>query len=431
MRITEWNQQWRRLRLALFLAVTVVFWVLPVQVVKAEEEYSDLPGGVSVTGKVGFLERKSRQETETEAKPSSGNHDDNSAHEPPPKTDLVDHLGDYPVTKVESPLILTDRYEDSRFSLYIPKGWAVETTGVYSSLVIRVYDPQVPERSVFLFCGIYPYLRSLEQRLWYEANQELLDEIHRPFKDAPVLGALTMTYFLTTLEDLREFCSKYYASGLTWNPDLIPDFGRYRVAEMWDSNIDFFEDCLDSSIIHLFYNSPLSGRSCSALLTAQITLGEAAYAGDMEIGFNSVYAFTGVTAPTEEIGQMMGTMIRHFSSLTFSEEFIAQARAYDEMRPEILAMMPDILISVEDQFNRKWDTRDISPEIEESRQSDEAQGLIRLIDTENKDIYLADKAFYEAYSANRFSYEKKNLYPISEVDEQYYVWAVKYRVGQP
>ena len=92
-------------------------------------------------------------------------------------------------------------------------------------------------------------------------------------------------------------------------------------------------------------------------------------------------------------------------------------------------MMPDILICVEDQFNRKWDTRDITPEVEANMQSDEEQGLIRLIDTENeRDIYLADQAFYEVYNANRTNYEKTELYPISEVDDIYYTWQVKYRV---
>ncbi len=126
---------------------------------------------------------------------------------------------------------------------------------------------------------------------------------------------------------------------------------------------------------------------------------------------------------------MLGTMLRCLSSLRFSEEFLSQALAYDEMRPEILTMMPDILICVEDQFNRKWDTRDIMPEVEANMQSDEEQGLIRLIDTENeRDIYLADQAFYEVYNANRTSYEKPELYPISEVDDIYYTWQVKYRV---
>ncbi len=425
----------------------------------------DLPGGVTASGNIGFLGlgkkeeepqtgpvsgttipsvagrtkeepqnetgtlQNETEEPQTERSSGTSYDDSNTARDPQPKSTDVEQLGDHAVSKVDPVIRRTEYYEDERFSMYIPEGWVVQTTGMYSSLVIRVYDPQVPDRSLFLFCGIYPFIKSAEAKAWYEANQGVLDGAFELFKDAPVLGDLSVLSFLTALEDLREFCSKYYDSGLTWNPDIIPEFGSCRIAEQWESNIISFDECAAKTVAHFFYDSPMSGANCSALVTAQPTAGETFYADGLDLGFNSVYAFTGLTAPTKEITQMLGTMLRCLSSLCFSEEFLSQALACDEMRPEILTMMPDILICVEDQFNRKWDTRDITPEVEANMQSDEEQGLIRLIDTENeRDIYLADQAFYEVYSANRASYEKQELYPISEVDDIYYTWQVKYRV---
>ena len=72
----------------------------------------------------------------------------------------------YTVTPASPIITETFTYQDGRFSMEVPKGWEVLSTGYFAdTLCVRAWDPDCPSRCFFRCTKLEPFLRDTSAKM--------------------------------------------------------------------------------------------------------------------------------------------------------------------------------------------------------------------------------------------------------------------------
>ena len=331
--------------------------------------------------------------------------------------------------KVKPILSGTSSYSDGRFSMTLPSGWNIMTQSDYMSFCLRSWDPKAADRQIFFFMKLEPFLKSQTAKNKYlEVNNSFGgNTIYQYFAYAPVMKSNSLKGFLDALPDTKDFCARYYRSGMTISPNVIPYMKNVEILEKKKSTLPAPGGCGENVIARISYTGEQGGR-CEGMVTAQPTEQLAYDFLGTDGWMYTVYLFMGVTAPAGEMPELEETLLDCLSSFAFKQSYVNQAVDISTSQKNALLAQARTMQAAHDSMVSAWYAREQAHDISFQKWSDAFNGYDRLYDSATGEIYLADVGFYDSYNLNRSDYKNPNLQIVDSSTEKYYLQAADYYI---
>ncbi len=321
----------------------------------------------------------------------------------------------------------TTNYNDGRFSIQLPAGWKIRTSGEYTAFAFKAWDPEQPNRTIFLMCKLEPFLKSQEAKKKYRQVAKNLGGTYAFFAEAPVMESPTLPGFLRTIPEIRQFCAKFHRKGLTLNPDVVPDMNAIEVIETKRSTIPCPPTCQDNSIARVKYVDHQRQVS-EGLITAQPVAGMQYNFFGVDGWFHTVYGFMGVTAPIGEMRELEPILTKCLGSFNFTQDYVNRAIKVSNEEREALLARGRAMQAAHDAMTEAWRAREKAHDIAFQKWSDSFMGYDRLYDADTGEVYLAELGFYEQYDLHRDEYAKSNLRLVDKGSQKYYLKGADYYI---
>ena len=323
----------------------------------------------------------------------------------------------------------TKAYGDGRFTMNLPTGWQILTQSDYMSFCFKSWDPSNPNRTLFMFMKLEPFIKSWEAKQKYQAINNGFGgkTVYAPFADAPVLQPCSLEGFLAAIPQVRQFCEKYYASGLSISPSVIPSITGAKIVEKMKSTLPAPATCRENSIARITYQDDL-GQPCEGLVTAQPTDNGSYYFEGVDGAPLTVYLFMGVTTPIGEMKEAESALLECLGSFAFTQNYVKQAIGLSTSETQALLQQGRQMQAAHDAMVSAWYAREQSHDIAFQKWSDSFMGYDRLYDSSTGEVYLADVGFYDTYDLHRGEYANSNLQIVDSRSEQYYLQGADYYI---
>lgn len=307
------------------------------------------------------------------------------------------------------------------YSIDLPKGWVIETVGQYTTFGFRAYDPSKPERQIFFYTKMEPFLKSIEAKHEYEGIVDLVGPNetygYHQYADAQVLYDTTTDYFFFIFNEYTSYANKY---GIK---HTFPPLNDIQVYEKFKNTTPQTPGCMDNSIIRAGFTSA-NTIPCEGLFAAQITnkITYASPATGNDLGFYCAYQVMGITAGADEFSELEETLVKSISSFSFTEEYINKTVKYVQDETDRIVAQGKIMQQISDSYNAAWHSRQTTYDVISEKNSDANLGYERLYDTETGEIYRAETGIYDEY------YKDSRLQKIDDSDTARYLEEIDYYI---
>lgn len=294
-------------------------------------------------------------------------------------------------------------YQTTAFTIQIPQDWALETVGEYETLGFRLYDPEKPNRQVFFYGKMHPFMKSEEGRnAW---RQYLRDGgftgDSQIYATAPVLYTPSTEGFFHAFDEFATFAVN---NGIS-HP--FPDLVDLEIVETVPRGSGMAQVAMDDSIVRTFFAQ--GGLPCEGLLAATVVDAMSSPMYGVDAGFYYVYAITGITAPADEFAQLEDILSQSLATFRYTDEYIQQGVAQNAWETEVAIAVGNTLAAAYDSYNQAWHSRQRTYDALSQKRSDATLGYDRLYDIETGETYRAELGFYDYYDLHREEYKNPNL----------------------
>ena len=320
----------------------------------------------------------------------------------------------------------TATVKDSRFSMELPAGWTYQTSGEFVTFCYRAWDPSSPNRNVFMFMKLEPFLKSQAAKEMYGKLAGSFGGSYRLFADAPVLRNLSLSGLLDAIPDCVAFTGKYKDMGAI-SSSIFPDIRNAEIVEKMPSTLPAPDTCTENIIARISYQDS-HGKPCEGLVTAQPVDAMRYDIYGVDGWPCTVYLFMGVTAPMGELAELEPVLTRCLSSFTFTPEYVKTATGLSNEETRTLLSAGRQMDAASSAMNSAWDKRQSTYDILSQKTSDSILGYDRLYDSETGEIYRAESGFYDQYDLHRSEYSNPNLQQIDDQSKQYYLEGIDYYI---
>ena len=332
------------------------------------------------------------------------------------------------VTKAKPIVSGTRQYKDGRIHMNLPNGWQILTQSDYMTFCFKSWDPSNPNRTIFLFMKMEPFLKGAAAQRWYKikagSNQE---SVYRLYSEAPVMESCTVEAFLNSIPQIRDYCDLYYKSGLTVSSSVLPQMTNVEILQKTPSTLPAPSDCKENVIARISYKDYL-GTPCEGLVTAQPRDPAQYYLDGVDTLPYTVNLFMGVTAPVGELEEIEPALTECLGSFGFESSYVQQAIGLSNEQTRQLKEQLRQIEAAHDAMMQAWYAREQAHDIAFQKLSDSIMGYDRLYDSSTGEIYRADLDFYDSYNLNRYEYSNSNLQRIDSSSQQYYLQGVDYYI---
>lgn len=301
--------------------------------------------------------------------------------------------------------------EDERFSMDIPEGWIIETTGQYTTFGLRAYDPENPYRSIFYYGKMSPFIKSEEAKefwAWYASTGYPNSQL---YADAPVLYDASIEGLYYTFNVFTEFAKSY---GINHN---FPDFSNFEVLEQYAASTEMSANALDESTLRLRIDD--KGYPIDALVTG--TLVDALYypANGIDVGFYTAYRVSGIMAPADDFMHHEARLAESLASFKYKDEYIEEGVRLIEWETEQAKLLQRTLNATSKIINDTWAYRNKVNDRANANFISYIRGKAYLQDPQSGNIYEGSQAEVNNYLENKNDYKNPNLVPLDSNSEAY------------
>ncbi len=321
--------------------------------------------------------------------------------------------GVYQVYQASPVLSGTAVYKEGRFSLSLPKGWKCKADGDYSALSFRAWDPDKPERSIWMLGGLETFWRN-------ETSRRTASQLGEEYGYYPVLDPCTVANLAARMEDLMTLNQLYDGT----DPDVLPEIYAPQVLENWAYKGSLPDGCEDVAVVRFLCTSSRN-EACEGLLFSQIYTFDTDYSTIKQcVCYNTVC----ILAPRGELQETAEVLAGCLGSFSFDEQYVNESMLQSLLNGTEYLENGKILETIAEFITDKWHGRRTDYDIQSQRYYDSARGYERLYDSQTGEIYLAVKGFYDTYSRNRYAYSLTTLYRIDDSSSDRYLQGVDYYI---
>ena len=290
------------------------------------------------------------------------------------------------ITQTAAKSVQLEKYENSDFSITIPKGWKVTTGGANMTSYVFVNDPDDTRNTMFFILKMEPLLHSQSGKDVWQKMYNSGDQTAALFAKAPVLeDPSTEGFFKTMLKD-------------------------FTVTDRFASKSEYGAFSLGDEILRADYTD--DAGAAEGMFTASIVdFGQFPISDGTVIGYDlqtvdggyyMAYNVMGITTVKNEFIDWCEVLFKCMSSLKYTDSFID---ATNKASNEQLALTKRISQNFNESMDgimSSWESRSKSLDIISQKQSDATLGYERVYDTETNEIYKAANGFTDVYDGKRF-----------------------------
>lgn len=298
---------------------------------------------------------------------------------------------DYSVELVE--------YQGSNFTMQIPKGWKVETTGQAETTAVYVYNPDDKRYSIYYQFQSKPLMRNYDERNVYARYANVDSDKYGVYTYAPVIRLGDMESFYTNFNAYTDNVQSYKIEFADFHFPKLTNFTKTDISQ---NKTSFGTQANNDSTLRATFS------------TADITevspenRGEGIFTGTVInydssdiAGYYIIYGAAFISTPEDLLVAYQPSLIKSLKSLKFNDEFIASATAaetWDENATDPNNMIQESAENIA----KLWKNRDISYDTLRQKHVDTRDNYERVWDLENEKSYQAFKGFMAGYTGNRF-----------------------------
>ena len=297
---------------------------------------------------------------------------------------------------------------DSRFTMNIPEGWIIETMGEFQNFGLRAYDPENPNRSIFYYGTMSPWMKSEGAKdfwAWYAATGYPNSKI---YADAPVLYDASVEGLYTSFNVFTEFAQTY---GIQHE---FPDFSSFEVLEQFQTSTEMVNYALDESTLRLRLDD--NGYPIDAMVTATIVDAMAYPVNGIDAGYYTAYRISGIMAPADDFMHHEARLTESLASFQYSEAYIEEGVRLIEWGTDQAKKLQQTLNQTAQIINDAWSYRNKVNDAANAKFISYIRGKAYLQDPKTGQTYEGDPAVIEDYLKDPTRFTKSDLIEIKDTD---------------
>lgn len=328
------------------------------------------------------------------------------------KSDLIQP--GYRLEEYKSPVYGIQHIETADYSIDIPEGWEIliikQFTGLGNGFGFMAYDPNCPDRKLFYYSCIDPFLRSEQAKSNYAAYG------YQIYADLPIMNG-SVESFYEAYPELMNWRDKYAAQVNGASSASFPDFNAVTVLEKSDSYIPLTPSAYENVVARINYTSD-AGNLCEGLMTIQTGAAVDFYGSSADMGLNWGLSMCGFTTPNGELTMLEDTLMKYLQTFTLTDSFLAENSAVTQQNVQNSIQAANELQAVFDSCNAAWAARQTVFDIEAQKWNDVIRGQERIYDSTTDTVYMTDIGYYDTYLSGSSDYIL-----VDDSNSQYYLYS--------
>lgn len=305
---------------------------------------------------------------------------------------------DITITEVDHSLELVD-YQGKNFTMQIPTGWEVDTTGQAETTAIYVYNPDDKRFGIYYQFQSKPLMRNYDERNVYARYANVDSDKYGVYAYAPVIRLGDIEGFYTNFNAYTENVQSYKVEFADFH---FPKLTNLTKTDVSQNNTSFGTQANDDTTLRATFTTGDSATDVDAPCGEGIFTGTVINYDSSDIaGYYIIYGAALITAPEDTLVAYQPSLIKSLKSLKFTDEFsqsITEAESWDEHAADPNNMVSESANNVA----KLWKNRDLSYDTLRQKHVDEASDYERVWDLENEKSYQAPAGFMAGYTGNRF-----------------------------
>lgn len=318
------------------------------------------------------------------------------------KTDLVQK--GYRLVEYESPVYGVQHIETADYSIDIPEGWDIfaikRYTGLGNGFGFMAYDPNCPDRKLFYYSCIDPFLRTEEAKSYYASFG------YQVYADLPVMSGSVESFF-AAYPELMHWCDKYSSQYDCLPSYNFPDFNDVTVLEKSDSSLPLTPTAYENVVARINYTSN-AGNLCEGLMTIQTGSSVDFYGAPTDMGLNWGLSLCGFTTPNGELTMLEDTLMSYLQTFRLTDSFIAENESITQQNVQDSIMAAQQLQAIYDSCNAAWYARQTVYDIAAQKWCDTILEQERVYDSSTDTVYITDIGYYDSYLSGDDNYTLVN-----------------------
>lgn len=310
------------------------------------------------------------------------------------------------IKKAENPGLTFEEYDGGFFTVSLPKGWKIETAGEYVSFGFKAYDPNEPNRQIFYYGRLEPFMKSEQAKKYFTDPM---------FRQAPVLNPATAEELFNQWPKIQSYSTQM---GVT---HTFPKLNNLKVLEKLPYSTPMSGSVVNEGMIRATFTGQNS-KASEGLFASSIAAPGTYNVFGVDTAPMKAYTTIGISAGKDEFLYLEADLAKSLSSFKLSDSYVQQGIAQSNAETQAILNSIKTLSQASESYNKAWSERQTTYDVISQKNSDATLGYDRVIDTTTGEIYKAETGFYDTYSANKDDYENQNLELVT--DNQDYLKAV-------
>lgn len=303
-----------------------------------------------------------------------------------------------------SKLELVD-YDDTNFTMKIPKGWSVATAGTDMYFSIRVYDPNDDRYQIYSILKAEPLLKNSKAKIWYENYYNAFGgDGNKMLAKAIVVADGTVESFYSSFNEYVNYAKEL---GSTFN---APDLKNFAVVETYENNSQLKSVAKDDKILRGTFQDSKTSKNGEGLFMATIVDMGSNYNLGYDVLYYVAYNVMGISTAENELINYQELLTNSLNSLVYKDSFVNQTIANSNEQTKNALAINKSINDAFDSYNNAWTSRQKTYDITSQKYSDATLGYERVYDTKTGEIYKAYNGFIDDYSGKRYQAITDDMY---------------------
>ena len=302
------------------------------------------------------------------------------------------------ITDTNNSIELTD-YQGENFTMKVPKGWKVETTGQNETTAVYAYNPDDKRFGIYYQFQSKPLMRNYDERNVYARYANVDSEKYGVYAYAPVIRLGDVESFYSSFNAYTDNAQSYKIEFADFHFPKLTGFTKTDISQ---NKTSFGTQAKDYTTLRAtFTPTDLTGDANDPRGEGIFTGTVINYDSSDIAGYYIIYGAAFITAPEDLLVAYQPSLIKSLKSLKFTDEFsqaVAEAETWDEHATDVNNMIKESA----DNIAKLWKNRDLAYDTLRQKHVDSLADYERVWDLENEKSYQAFKGFMAGYTGNRF-----------------------------
>lgn len=303
--------------------------------------------------------------------------------------------------------ITLESYEDSAFTMEIPEGWKVITSGELDGYGIYIYDPEHVERQIFYYISLSTYFSNQEMKDFLGGYTNTFGSgsaYEQYYANMPVLSSGSPEEVFETFTQAVQTRTILYGNqeypvldGFELIDSQEQDTGLGNSKAMWAK---FYKN-----------NTECSGQFMANVYGMDVSSGMMGYAQGSFYVSNMVMGFS---AASSEFYKLHDVMLKSLTSLRVKQSFVDSVTSAIEANAAAALKRNETMQEAYDSYNQAWSDRNKTYDAISAKNSYATLGNELLYNPDTDDTYTVSNDFYETYKKDPSNYNITNLEPVPD-----------------